>query len=357
MTSKIDLRTLHPLYVSEDVFNTPLEGLKKKNYLPFFDNWIDFDDIQHKYFLRKERQEPPEQSKRTAYGEKAKQHQASFSRVHISSTGFIHSFFGHFDADDAIKKMRKGRNWNRQNKYYGLTDDEIKAMWEKNRVEASTAGTRMHELIEWFYEFEGKYVSEAHLEYMADAFDMPELLQFLNFHRTEVLPRGWKPFRTELRAFSRKHNLAGSVDMIFITPEGKLVVVDWKRSKEIKTQNRYQKGLGPLQHLDDCNFFHYSLQLNLYDWMLCSQLDYQVEALYLGVFHPNQRDYQMIQVPSMQREIQSMLAVRLQEEQQEGLQLITNATSALEEVQRDHLHIVKSPALLAEVISLSKMLS
>ena len=35
------------------------------------------------------------------------------------------------------------KKW-RKNKYYGMTDDEIKAVWEKNRDDADTAGTAMH---------------------------------------------------------------------------------------------------------------------------------------------------------------------------------------------------------------------
>lgn len=343
MSSAVDRRTLHPLYVTDDVFEMPTEGLRHKNPLPVFDDFIAFDDVKHVYYLRQE----------VHIGDDSLA--AQFSRVFVSSTGFIHSFFPHFDADEVIRKMRKGRNWNPQNKYWGMTDEEIKAGWEKNRDEAARAGTRMHELIEWFYEYPD-FVTEAHLEYMASAFEMPELLQFLNFHRTEVLPRGWQPFRTELRAFSRKHNLAGSVDMIYITPEGKLVVVDWKRSKEIKRQNRFRKGCGPLQHLDDCNFVHYSLQLNLYDWMLKTYLQMPVEALYLAVFHPNQRDYQMIAVPPMQMEISAMLEQRFVEEQAAAASLCMKAVCLLSEAHLKHSAAMNQPALLAEIVALGQHL-
>jgi len=343
MSDVCDPRALHPLYVTTDLFETPMEGLRHQNPLPVFDDYIAFDDAKHLYYLRQEVQ----------IGDPALA--AQFSRVFVSSTGFIHGFFPHFDADEAIGKMRNGRNWTPQNKYWGMSDEEIKAGWEKNRDEAARAGTRMHELIEWFYEYPD-FVTEQHIEYMANAFDMPELLQFLNFHRSEVVPRGWKPFRTELRAFSRKHNLAGSVDMIYITPEGKLVVVDWKRSKEIKKQNRYQQGLGPLKHLDDCNFVHYALQLNLYHWMLITYLQMPVDSLYLAVFHPNQQDYQMIQVPPMQMEIEAMLEQRFAEEQVKAADLCMKAVCLLSEAHLKHSAAMNQPALLAEMVALGQHL-
>ncbi len=41
----------------------------------------------------------------------------------ISCTGFVHEFFGHFDAKAIISKMRKGPKW-ATSQYYGKTDEE-----------------------------------------------------------------------------------------------------------------------------------------------------------------------------------------------------------------------------------------
>ena len=58
--------------------------------------------------------------------------------------------FEKFDADKIIKNMMNSRKWP-ENKYYGKTPDEIKSMWDKNRDEASSAGTKMHFDIECYY--------------------------------------------------------------------------------------------------------------------------------------------------------------------------------------------------------------
>ena len=68
----------------------------------------------------------------------------------MSVTTWNHSHFEHFDADAIIGNMMRSKRW-AQNKYYGMTPDEIKAVWDKNRDEAAEAGTAMHLDIERFY--------------------------------------------------------------------------------------------------------------------------------------------------------------------------------------------------------------
>jgi len=57
-----------------------------------------------------------------------------------SVTTWIHTFFPHFDADDAISKMRRGRKWNEDNPLFGKTNDEIKLIWKLNGEAASKQG-------------------------------------------------------------------------------------------------------------------------------------------------------------------------------------------------------------------------
>ena len=50
-----------------------------------------------------------------------------------SVTTWNHSHFQHFNADKIINKMMQSPKWP-SNKYYGNTKQEIKDLWEKNRV-------------------------------------------------------------------------------------------------------------------------------------------------------------------------------------------------------------------------------
>jgi hypothetical protein len=219
----------------------------------------------------------------------------------VSTTGFIHSFFGHFDADAVIAKMRKSPKWP-QHEHFGKTDAEIKAIWDANRDEASGSGTKMHLAIEQF------------LNGALDRIDPGVLLTkewayFQNFWK-DVHER-LEPYRTEWEVWDKDLLLTGSIDMIFRDKvTGEFHVYDWKRSKEMKFENKFQKGLGPLDHLDDSNYWHYSLQLNIYRWFLETHYGLKIKDLVLVVLHPNNGNYKLYRVNRMEEEVADMLEAR-----------------------------------------------
>ena len=51
---------------------------------------------------------------------------------YTSVTTWNHSHFPHFNADEIIRNMMKGRNWKPGNKYWGMTAAEIKQLWASN---------------------------------------------------------------------------------------------------------------------------------------------------------------------------------------------------------------------------------
>ncbi len=59
----------------------------------------------------------------------------------------------------------------------------------------------------------------------------------------------------------------------------------------------------PLQHLPDCNYYHYALQLNLYRFVLESEYDYRVSGMFLGIVHPLSAEQACIEIPRLDAEI------------------------------------------------------
>lgn len=211
----------------------------------------------------------------------------------MSVTTWNHSHFSHFDPDSVIKNMMKGRNWNSNNKYYGKTIQQIKDEWDKNRNEATSAGTKMHYDIECY--FNNIPLKEPNIS--------KEYSQFIDF--VKAFPN-LKPYRTEWMIWDEEHRFAGSIDMVFEKDDGTLMIYDWKRSKEIK------KSGGPfmkyshtkcIEHLPDTNFWHYSLQLNTYKYILETKYSKIVSDLYLVCLHPDHSSFQLIKVPNLYKEI------------------------------------------------------
>lgn len=223
-------------------------------------------------------------------------------QVRISCTGFIHAFFPHFDADAIVPRLVKKRG----GKYFGRTVEDVKAEWAANGAQASALGTAMHLAIELFYNDElddPKWAAEA-----AAFRGSKEETLFQAFNAEVVVPSGLKPYRTEWSVYIEEWDLAGQIDGVFVDPKtGHLTLFDWKRSKAVKKTNDWENGYGPVAHLPNANFWHYSLQLNIYKYILQTKYGFTVDAMYLVFLHPNQDNYMSLQVSNFQKEVKDMM--------------------------------------------------
>jgi len=124
---------------------------------------------------------------------------------------------------------------------------------------------------------------------------------------------GLKPYRTEWMVYHEELKICGSIDMIFENEDGTLQIYDWKRCKSIE----YESFMGAtanlpcISHMPDTNFWHYSLQLNMYRRILQDKYDKKVTGLYLMCLHPDNynKNYQRIEVPLMDEEISELLDI------------------------------------------------
>ena len=215
----------------------------------------------------------------------------------ISSTTFIHTFFDHFDEDDCVKKILNSPKYKDSTyEYYNMSEKEIKQQWKN----AAKLGTEMHKDIEDFYNG---------IEIKNDTDEFKQFLQFYNDHKH------LKMYRTEWLIFSDILKITGSIDATFINEDGTLTLGDWKRSKDIKDESFGGKtGKFPLTHIPDCNYYQYSLQLNLYRTILEKFYNQKIKEMFLVVLHPkNKNEYKKIMVNKMDKEIQMMLDSRKQE--------------------------------------------
>ena len=224
---------------------------------------------------------------------------------YTSMTTFIHGLFEKFDDNKIIDNMMRSDKWP-QNKYYGMTRQEIKDLWKKNNTTATEAGTKMHYDIECFYNKIRNTNNSIEFEY------------FMNFHN-DIVEAKLEPYRTEWIVHARDIKIAGSIDMIFkkgIDKTGKeiLDIYDWKRCREITRTSGFNKWSinTTIEHIPDTNYWHYSLQLNGYKYILENYYDKKVEDLYLVCLHPDNKNknYLLIKVPDLQEEIGQLFRAR-----------------------------------------------
>lgn len=241
---------------------------------------------------------------------------------YTSVTTWNHKHFPKFDADAVIENIFKSKSWGPENKYWGMSAQQIKASWKSNGDAVSGAGTNLHERIENFmndkrlqFHYTNKELYEIyksnHNEKVDEQIEWEYFIHFVRDH-PEL-----KPYRTEWMIFDEDLKLAGSIDMVYENPDGTLSIYDWKRSKDISKVNNWNKfAINPLIcHMPDSNFWHYTLQLNTYKSILERKYDKKITKLCLVRLHPDaeEKTYELLEVPILTIEISELFEEREKE--------------------------------------------
>lgn len=240
---------------------------------------------------------------------------------YVSVTTWNHGHFPKFDADAIIRNIMSGKNWNETNKYWGMTSSQIKASWKKSGDSASCSGTNLHERIENFMnndKLEEKYTNrdliEKYEEKKSDNLEVyveeKEWVYFLDFVRSNPL---LKPYRTEWMIYDEDIKIAGSIDMVYENDDGTLSIYDWKRCKEISSENPFRKfASNPLiSSIPDTNYWHYALQLNTYKSILERKYGKEIVSLHLVRLHPDADGYELIDLPILEDAVIALYEERL----------------------------------------------
>ena len=233
-----------------------------------------------------------------------------------SVTTLLSDYHNHFDADYwAHKKARE----------QGKSEKQIRAEWNRIKDEACERGTATHNGIEDAIKSVSKFkeaikyleeVKSGRCITIADIPDLiprpldveefkvatnnkyPEIYRVFDFY-TE---RGYVIY-SEIGAFLIDYLISGTIDIFCYRPTD-FVILDWKTNRDgLKFEAGYYKKdkstipnqltnewikkkqnmLPPLNHLDDCNGMHYTMQLSLYAIMAEIILD--IPCVGLGLCH------------------------------------------------------------------------
>ena len=223
---------------------------------------------------------------------------------YTSVTTFLHRFFEEFDAlsvatsmvqrSDFKKAARYAQYW----KIESTSEEDLVAKimqgWEENGKEQAGLGTLMHEYIELC------------ANGLATGPSDEKERQYYHAYAERQAAVGMVPYRTEWMLWDEELKITGSIDMIYQHRSGTFHMVDWKRSKEIKKFG-FKKGKLCCAHLQDCNFVHYSLQLNLYKYLLEKNYGIQIADMHIVVFHPSNDSFHEFKVSDHQPIILQMI--------------------------------------------------
>ena len=110
-----------------------------------------------------------------------------------------------------------------------------------------------------------------------------------------------------------KLRIAGQIDLL-VKKGNKIIIADWKTNKKIETKSFFNnktktsvKMKFPLNNLDDVNYWHYTLQLSTYAWMI-QELNPEFEIEDLVLVHFDHSDNMTVyHLPYLKEEVIKML--------------------------------------------------
>ena len=136
----------------------------------------------------------------------------------------------------------------------GVTQQEILDKWQKANADSLVFGTKIHKIVENFLKDKSFFNTATPEEKsIISSFD-----EICNFNENVL---------SEHMLYNHEFKIAGTADIIY--PEGQYFdVFDLKTNKKFNLFSQYNKFLyAPLDHLMECEFTVYSLQLSIYAYL------------------------------------------------------------------------------------------
>lgn len=218
----------------------------------------------------------------------------NLSKEYISVTTLIHKYTQEFDKEfwsayKALEKLLPKESWNIEKKSllntkkihkeildtYNISEEDfnkaqqdILDLWDEENRKSCERGTKIHEEIENSFYDNPKDIS-------LQKFGLGGKFECRKDYSELDLEYGVYPeylvYRESDDGILR---IAGQVDLI-VKQGNEITIIDHKTNKKIEQKSGFDsvtksntKMKFPLNNIMDCNFYHYTLQLSTYAWML-----------------------------------------------------------------------------------------
>lgn len=196
-----------------------------------------------------------------------------------SVTSYIKRFKTPFDKEYWANKKAEQK---------GVPVSEIKKEWQEKSDRANDLGTRVHKWIEDFWNGEIGEVAGN------DPLFADRIKKFNDLY--EVKLKNLVPLGSEVKIFSRRWKLSGTMDQPFLMWDQKqniplFLVGDWKTNGEFRSDDhpkgKFKKLLHPFSHLYENHHNEYSIQISLYRLILEDEIRLETHGGFLCHLGPD----------------------------------------------------------------------
>ena len=190
-------------------------------------------------------------------------------QIFKSVTQFIQQFYKPFDQEYWSKRKAEQR---------GIEQEEILQEWKELNELGNFIGQSTHNWIENY--FNQVYQPIPNNLDIVDRINKFNRIFATHLHKLE-------PVKFEVRIFSKKWNIAGTIDSIFLY-HGKIFILDWKTNKhDFDNQKAFDKMLPPFEEYWKNHINEYSIQISLYALIL-EEWGFNVGGGYMVHIGPHQ---------------------------------------------------------------------
>ena len=212
--------------------------------------------------------------------------------IYRNVTSWLENFKPHFDFD-AISQAVANRD--------GLDVEQVREDWTNKKVTSANFGTNFHKIFEQYYTT-GKIIDKKFINVVKE-FDSLELIDLKN-----------KKVLFEKRVFNKDLGIAGTSDIVSISKNGTFDIADFKTNKRFRftgvSKNDFYL-LPPINHLPNCEYFLYALQLTMYAMLFESMSGLKPGRLTVFWYYRNNAsdyndlngEWRIFEVPYLKREI------------------------------------------------------
>lgn len=193
-------------------------------------------------------------------------------KKYTSVTTFLKNFHVPFDTEFWSKKKADD---------YGVPQEWLLQEWKEKNEYANVVGSATHDWIE-------NYFIEKWRPLPTNLDVIDRINKFNKIFATHLYKL--EPVQFELRIFSKKYPIAGTLDSLFLY-KGKIFILDWKTNGDFKhddhPKGKFQKLLTPFEDYWNNHLNDYSIQVSLYSLIL-EEWGFDIAGAYLVHFGPDQ---------------------------------------------------------------------
>ena len=208
---------------------------------------------------------------------------------YLSVTQLLHHYQQEFDSDFQSKKVAKRE---------GKTQEEILAMWKDKSDTATDYGHEIHSF------FERMFLSPGRITIPSNDLEQ-QLLQA--YHKTKQLDLSGDVTPEQL-VYNHEYKLAGQSDIFHFPGNNMFDVGDWKTNEKFKYYDPFKNYLKePVEHLSQCDFNTYALQLSIYAYFYEIMSGMKCRKLFILYYWRDHNIFQVIPLNYLKNDVKLLL--------------------------------------------------